>query len=237
MKLVKSNLKKKALILLFLSFGMILTNLSFSPFLNNTYEEGKIIDYDDQNLLPKASDSLPSSNGVGDKVNISLHQSYLNNSFNIALNTSDSNNNEFILPSPKDPTFNSSYTYINVESIDAQNKTIEVETGTGRGQDITTDWSFSFEIPQSCILKNFSIALSDNTGVAGGSDISLRLYNASYNAGESRIEPDSNTLLVSEAQNIPNLSGPIWYDFIENVDSITQAINEPMISEAGRYNE
>ena len=82
MKLVKSNYRKKGLILLLLSFGMILTNLSLSlfnlPILNNDSEEGNIIDFYDQYTLPKTSGSLPSSDGVGDKVNITLHQSYLN---------------------------------------------------------------------------------------------------------------------------------------------------------------
>ena len=97
MKLVKSNYRKKALILLLLSFGMIFTNLSLtlfnSPFLNNNYEEGNIIDYDDQNILPKTSDSLPTSTGIGNKVNITLHQSYTNDSFNTALSLSELNNN------------------------------------------------------------------------------------------------------------------------------------------------
>ena len=88
---------------------MIMTNLGLllfnSPFLYNNYEEGNIIDFDDKNILPKTSDSLPTSTGIGNKVNITLHQSYTNNSFNTALSPSDSNNNSFSLPSPKDITF------------------------------------------------------------------------------------------------------------------------------------
>ena len=49
MKFVKSNSKKKLLILLLLSFGMTLTNLGLplfnSLFLNNNYEDGNIIGF------------------------------------------------------------------------------------------------------------------------------------------------------------------------------------------------
>lgn len=194
------------------SFSQLIWN--FNNFLTDSNSP---TEFDMFNEL-KTSNYSPNYSNTGENMALVLHQSYLNNSFNTILNTSDPNNNEFTVPSPEDSTFNSSYTYFKVEDIVAQNKTIEIETGTARAQDIITDWSFSFEIPQSSILKNFSIALSDNTGLAGGSDIALRLFNATHNGGLSRIEPDVNTLLVSESQNMPMDSGPIWYDFIVNVD-------------------
>ncbi|KKL18614.1 hypothetical protein LCGC14_2473760, partial [marine sediment metagenome] len=195
-------------------FSFSLLNWNFN---NSLTDSNSHTEFDLFNEL-KTSDYSSSYSNTGKNMALILHQSYLNNSFNTILNTSDPNNNEFVVPSPEDSTFNSSYIYFKIEDIVAQNKTIDIETGTGRAQDIITDWSFSFEIPQSSILKNFSIALSDNTFAAGGSDIALRLFNATYNAGQSRIEPDENTFLVSESQNIPNLSGPTWYDFIVNAD-------------------
>ena len=81
MKFVKSNYRKKALILLLLSFGMILTNFSL-PFFNSLfsadyYEEGNNIDFNDQNILPKTAE-YQSYEGPGTNLNVSLHQSYLN---------------------------------------------------------------------------------------------------------------------------------------------------------------
>ena len=199
MKFVKSKYRKKALILLLLSFGMILTNLSLSlfnsPFLNNNYEEGNIIDFDDQNILPKTSDSLPSSNGVGDEVNISLHQSYLNNSFNTALSPSDSSNNSFSLPCPTDTHFNSSFTNVTIEDIYAPNKTIIIEDDDTSAHIFTyIPTAGSFNIYSKYYLVNFSTKLY---AAADGhlSDIRVRILNSTWTGTANEPDDDITTLI------------------------------------------
>ncbi len=157
--------KQKLIALILLTFGMTITNLGLSlfnsPYLDYNYEEGNIIDFEDQYILPKTSDSLPSSNGVGDQVNVSLHQSYLNNTFNTLLNNSDSNSNKFTLPSPTDTTFNSSFTRFEIENIIAPDKYIEIETGTSNSDNIVNDHAFSFYVAGNGTLNNFTICFSE----------------------------------------------------------------------------
>ena len=118
-----SNKKRKIIIcsVLLLSF------LSITIFANFNFEPPFYKDdanKDDFTNFPKTSNSLPSFNGVGDKVNITLHQSYLNNSFNTIVNTSKVNGNNFTLPSPTDISFNSTFTNMTIKDIYAPNKTL-----------------------------------------------------------------------------------------------------------------
>jgi len=225
MKLVKSNYKKKALILLLLSFGMILTNLGLllfnSPFLYNNYEEGNIIDLDDQYLLLKASDSLPSSNGDGDNVNIAFHQSFLNISFNTIVNTSIVNGNNFTLPCPTDISFNSSYTKLEVEDILAPNKTLIVEDDLsggdmlGGGTGLNSHY-VSFETIGNGYIETINLSLRDSAG--GGATLTIYLYNATNNGGN--IEPDS-AVYGTPIVNVAPIAGSTykWYDFT-NIHSL-----------------
>ncbi|MFW9969774.1 MAG: hypothetical protein ACFFDF_06205, partial [Candidatus Odinarchaeota archaeon] len=158
----------------------------------------------------KASDYSSNYGGSGENMKIELHQSYLNNSYNTVLNTSDSNNNRFTLPCPSDTTFNSSYTNFYVEDIYAPNRTLEIETGTAGSESISSNgWAFSFEVKNSCILENFSLAFSDQ---GTGSQVTVQLYNATYDSGQSRIEPDSNTGLLSQTKAISGATEK-WYNF------------------------
>ncbi|MFX1420522.1 MAG: hypothetical protein ACFE9N_16615, partial [Promethearchaeota archaeon] len=65
------------------------------------------------------------TNQEGEKLNVSLHQSYLNPS-PIGF-TNLSNLNTFSIPCPTEPTFNASYTEFQIENIYAPNKSWVVE--------------------------------------------------------------------------------------------------------------
>ena len=131
------NLNKKkrmitcsVLLFSFLSISLFTDFLYENPFYKDDANKDDLIG------TPNTSDSLPSFNGVGDKVNITLHQSYFNDSFDTALSLSELNNNNFSLPSPTDTTFNSSYTNITIKEIYAPNKTLEIETGVSGSESI-----------------------------------------------------------------------------------------------------
>ncbi|GAH51146.1 unnamed protein product, partial [marine sediment metagenome] len=150
-----SNKKKRIKTCLVLLFYF----LSISLFINFNFEPPFYKDdanKDDFINSPKTSDSLPSFNGVGDKVNVTLHQSYLNNSFNTALSPSDPNNNSFSLPCPKDITFNSTFTNITIQDIYAPNKSLIVEDQSGGQNTINENYYTSFWVPEDCYLVNLS---------------------------------------------------------------------------------
>ena len=205
MKFVKSNYRKKALILLLLSFGMILTNLGLSlfnsPFLNSNYEEGNTIDFNDQDVLPITSE-YQNFNGAGENFNISLHQSYLNNSFNTLINTSDSNSNSFSLPSPKDVNFNSSFTKVTVEDIYAPNKSLIVEddsVGVGFESFFINNYYVSF-IPKGVgYIENISLLIK-LLNIGDPANLTIRLYDSENDGGN--IRPLNNLGTIVTLSNV-----------------------------------
>ncbi|NVM46678.1 MAG: hypothetical protein HWN79_17365, partial [Candidatus Lokiarchaeota archaeon] len=217
MNLIKSNKKKNIYGLLFLVFGMILVNCSSSILnvlvIDNSYnaENNNDNSLDFQNQTPETSD-YQNFNGDGGNLNITLHQSYLNNSFNTNLNTSDSNNNTFTLPCPTDITFNSSYVNITVDNIYAPNKTIILETTT-----ILTEWVYDnavaigFQVKGSGILDNFSICFSETHTNTNDALIGFEIFNAQWSNG--KIEPGSTLLKSAWIETIHDDVSQVWYNF------------------------
>ncbi|GAH85444.1 unnamed protein product, partial [marine sediment metagenome] len=131
----------------------------------------------------------PSFSGNGDEINVTLQQSYLNNSFNMALSPSDSNNNSFSLPCPTDLTFNSSFTNITIENIYAPNKTLTVEDDLGVEVIGAINYHYiSFEAKGVGYIENITLHIRE-TNAAQITQLSLYLYNATNDAGN--IRPDS----------------------------------------------
>ncbi|GAH40169.1 unnamed protein product, partial [marine sediment metagenome] len=121
--------------------------------------------------------------------NITLHQSYLDTSFNTIIDTTLVNGNNFTLPCPTDPWFNSSYSRFEIKDIIAPNKTIEIETGTTYKEPMVFGdlHAFSFIALNSSILHNFTICFSEiNLGIA---DITIRLYSAIYDSSTKKMKP------------------------------------------------
>jgi hypothetical protein len=196
----KSTIKRRiqALGFLFLMIGTFSTvfniyqlNItSTNKIENNQIDENEnLFDINFENL--NFADFSSSYSNTGENIGITLHQSYLNNSFDTILNTSNSNNNKFALPCPTDTSFNSSYTKTTIDNISAPNKSISYEEDSSGSQDIYNNkFAASFSIIDSCYVDNISVyLLNDND--ATNSSITIQLYNSSWNSGSSWSEPQN----------------------------------------------
>ncbi|MFX1281968.1 MAG: hypothetical protein ACFFA3_21645, partial [Promethearchaeota archaeon] len=206
---------KRILVLLFITISMSFLNIN--QFIWN--RDNSLIDSDSRGDLEflrelKISDYSPSFNNNGENMNITLHQSYLNNSYNTLLNTSDSNSNKFIIPSPTDVNFNSSYTYMYLESIYAPNKSIVIETGTSGTENIWLgDNYFSFTIEGDSYLENFSLCF-DEYYSSDGSDCDIQLQIMTSRWFNSRIEPYTLVSGSTITDTIPNGTSTVWFNYI-----------------------
>ncbi|MFX1457820.1 MAG: hypothetical protein ACFFDB_20820, partial [Promethearchaeota archaeon] len=149
-------------------------------------------------------------------MNITLHQSYLNSSFNTILNTSIENANNFTLPCPTDTYSNSSYTKFNIVDIIAPNMTIDIETGTSNKETMVFGdvHAFSFIILNSSYLYNFSIMFSELLGF--DAEVTLKLYDATYDSGTGKMKPSSDLGYINIVQTIPASTSNKWYEFNVN---------------------
>ncbi|MBA7520187.1 hypothetical protein ES705_12280 [subsurface metagenome] len=189
-----SNKKKRiktCLVLLFYFLSISLfTNFNFEP---PFYKDDA--NKDDFINSPKTSDSLPSFNGVGDKVNVSLHQSYLNNSFNTIVNTSIVNGNNFTLPCPKDVNFNSTFTNITVKDIFAPNKTL-FNDWYDASYHLGSAVYASFKVEGTGFLENLSVFLENLVGYQ--ETFSVRLFNATFSITDGVIKYDAFITLLGQ---------------------------------------
>ena len=176
-----NNRKEKRILSLFLIF-ITMSFLSFNDYFWNS--NGSLINTDTTDEFEllnklKVSDYSPSFSGTGENMSITLHQSYLNNSFNTLLNASDVNNNSFYLPCPIDTTFNSSYTKIDINDIFAPNKNMTIE---GDPKDFRYQFDSlypkvtSFIMPSSGYLENISVYIY-KTAISTG-NLTVFLYNS-----------------------------------------------------------
>ncbi|MFX0141102.1 MAG: hypothetical protein ACFFDN_46115, partial [Candidatus Hodarchaeota archaeon] len=150
----------------------------------------------------KISDYTSTYNGTGKEMNIALHQSYLNNSFDIALNLSNSNNNTILIPCPTDTNFNSSYTRISTEDIYAPNKTLIVEDdslGLGFENFIITNYYASFTPKGVGYIENISL-LVKLIDIGDHSNLTIRLYNSENDGGN--IRPLTNLGTIVSVSNV-----------------------------------
>ncbi|MFW9948928.1 MAG: hypothetical protein ACFFKA_02230 [Candidatus Thorarchaeota archaeon] len=151
-----------------------------------------------ENLYPDQS-SIKSSM-EGEKLNVSLHQSYLNDTnINFA---NLSNIHKFSLPCPTDPTFNSSYIEFQVEDIYAPNKTLIVEDdfrGSGEEFFLIQDYYVSFTVNGSGFIENISLLIK-LYDILDHSNITIRLYNSEFEEG--RIKPKTNLGTIVSRSNV-----------------------------------
>ncbi|KKM90103.1 hypothetical protein LCGC14_1242000, partial [marine sediment metagenome] len=142
----------------------------------------------------KISDYSSNFVSTGENMNITLHQSYLNTSFDIILNTSIVNGNNFTIPSPTDTTFNSSYTRFEMKDIIAPNKTLIVEDDLGVEVINPVSYHYiSFEVIGTGYLENISLYLRE-TNAADTTRLNIYLYNSTNDAGN--IRPDTSIATV-----------------------------------------
>ncbi|KKK45634.1 MAG: hypothetical protein Lokiarch_08060 [Candidatus Lokiarchaeum sp. GC14_75] len=194
-----------------LTFSQILWNSN--NFLPNakTYSEFELL-----NRL-KTSDYSSDFSSAGENMNIILHQSYLNNSYNTDLNPSDTNNNSFIIPSPTDISYNSSFVNFTIQDIYAPNKTQDLELDIDDGATAfgLTTYAFSFDVPSKSVLKEFEICLSGNLGTANAG-VGFQIWNATWTG--SVIDPDANTGLLSQTETVFTTDAKAWHKISPNAE-------------------
>ncbi len=177
---VRKRKKKTVFLLILICF------LSSSFFAQNFIQDNKSKDitteestFDSEILKElKASSYSQTFEDSGDDTDMSLHQSYLNTSFNTVVNTSIVNGNNFTLPSPTDANFNSSYIKFTVEDITAPNKTLIVEDDY-RNEDIISVFNqyISFNASGAGYIENVSLRLHQDSTL-DPSNLTLTLYSA-----------------------------------------------------------
>ncbi len=216
--MINFNIKKNKRILILFSIIITISFLNVGYFIgifNNSSNNSNLPnEFDFFNEL-KTSDYSSSSGGIGENMNISLHQSYLNISFNTALSPSDPKNNSFTLPCPTDVTFNTSYTEIMIKDIFAPNRTLDLEkdiddTPTAYG---TPTYAYSFPVPSKSTMKEFEICLSGNSGSANAG-VGFQIWNATWTGG--LIEPGTNTGLLSHTETVLTTDNKVWHKISVN---------------------
>ncbi|MFX1594055.1 MAG: hypothetical protein ACFFCL_15300, partial [Promethearchaeota archaeon] len=219
-----STTKKRiqALAFLFLIIGTFTTvfNLSQMSFTSNDAIPNEEIKNKENNLEDefrnlKSADYSSSYDNIGENMNITLHQSYLNNSFNIILNTSDSNNNKFTIPCPTDTTFNSSYTNFDIKDIYAPNRTLIIEDEElAFNEYLDKAYYTSFQVPNKCYIENISIRVSTTTNQY----LEVRIYNASWDG--TYLKYGAPNTVIKQINNV-NHASPLW----ENITNWHQLLN------------
>ena len=212
------NKKQKLVFLIILSLGITLTYLGLphfsSPFLNNSYEEGNIVDFDDQDIPPKTAE-YQNFNGVGQNLDIVIHQSLINSSTIEFLNLD--NSNSFKEAFPNFSGYNTSFVNITIEGLYAPNKTLDLEKDI---DDVPisfgtpTTYAFSFDAPSKCNLTEFQICLSGSSGAANGG-VGFQIWNATWTG--SVIDPDQNTGLFSTTETVYTTDTKVWHKISPNV--------------------
>jgi hypothetical protein len=171
-----SNHKKKSFYgfnFFLLIFGIILIGTHFN------FLFSKFIFVNHKNIY--YHDSIRTSE-AGERLNVSLHQSYYSTTPIEFNNLSQSN--DFTLPCPTDPTFNSSYTELQVEDIFAPNKTLVIENEeiqAAKHELLIAPRLASFQVKESCYLDNVSVLISEDT--ANDQDFYFDVWNATYSGG------------------------------------------------------
>ena len=172
---------------------------------------------------PKASAySNNFTNTTSTSLGVSLQQSYLNESFDISLNASDSSNNTFTVPVPND-SFNQTFTNVTINDIYAPNKTLIIEDGA---PDFASDLSAleylnSFKVNTSCLLRNASFYLRYLD--AGTPTITVYLYNSTWALVDSKMrsKPDMESEQTITTFLMPSNPGNYW----ENIDLKNTLLN------------
>jgi len=211
MNMFKSKKNKKIYGLLFLFFGMILANYSL-PLLNSLIIDNSNINNEEinndnpldfQNQTPETSE-YQNFNGAGEDLNITLHQSLVNTSLKSFAYLTGSRS--FKEASPPFSGFNSSFTNITIQSIEAFNKSLVIEDDTIDGNDdVSSIYVTSFAVPSSCFLLNASFHVRVAVGSPTGT---IYLYKSSWDTGNSRSQPTGSGI------NIGSFDPPStdWYN-------------------------
>ncbi len=166
---------------------IILSSLIFIPNQIN-FEDDADKEQSDKNypILLRTSDYSSSTGGNGGDINVSLHQSIEDITRISITNMSDPNNNSFTIDSPKDTTFNSSLTRIEIDYLTAENKTIEIEKNRVNGNYVYTETqprAASFQVTgefQGYDVYLDNVSVRTYTGGSKGITTEVYLFNATW---------------------------------------------------------
>ena len=181
---IRKNKRILFLFLLTITIGFLNLSQFIWNFNNSLTDPNSPTEFELDNEL-KTSDYSSSYNGTGENMNITLHQSYLDESFNTILNTSLVDGNNFTIPCPTDTKFNSSYTRFEVEDIIAPNKSIIVEDAVTSAQVNLGNYYASFEVIADCWLENISVLLF-TTGIA--TTFTIDVFAAKEDSGDLKYD-------------------------------------------------
>ncbi|MEE9377582.1 MAG: hypothetical protein V3V33_06055, partial [Candidatus Lokiarchaeia archaeon] len=163
---------------------------------------------------PKTSDYSSDYSGTGENMSITLHQSYLDESFNTILNTSIVDGNNFTLPCPKDIYFNSSYAKFEVEDIIAPNKTLKIGDESVLSDSLTLyGWGFSFYTKGNGFLENFTLLFSETNPAVKDGYLSIELMSAIWESQDQCMKPNSYLGDIILNYKINNDVVSVWYNF------------------------
>ena len=169
----------------------------------------------DNNSILNIFTSSPQTAEVGENLNITLHQSYLNIITTEFANLSESHT--FNLPCPTDSKFNSSFIEMIFDDIYAPNKSLELELEVSPYfyESLTTSannkYAFSFQVINSCYLEGFSVCLSENDTDNIDGYIQADLLTAEING--SNIVPSSLLRTLEFPYFITDNIGATWFNF------------------------
>ncbi|MFW9782656.1 MAG: hypothetical protein ACFFFB_10280, partial [Candidatus Heimdallarchaeota archaeon] len=194
---------KRILILLLLTITISFINVGFhNRNFSNTTSSLDLPTEDEFLYNLKLSDYSSYYNNTGENMGILLHQSYLNNSFDIDLDLENTNNNSILIPCPTDTFFNSSSTEIKVENIYAPNKTLVVEDdslGVGFENFIITNYYASF-VPRGVgYIENISLLIK-LINIGDPANLTIRLYDSENDGGN--IRPLNNLGTIVALSNV-----------------------------------
>ncbi len=209
---------KRFLVLFLIILTTVVTTININYFNINQTQIIRDSDTDKDTDTPFNNENTPlmadysSSFGrSGEDIDISLHQSLVNTTQGDFTNLDTAN----ILKEacPTDTSFNSSYTNIVVDNINAPNKSIIIEDtliGAGFEQFFLGEYYVSFTTRGSGYLENISIPIKL---VAAGVDanITIKLYNA-QNDGFGTPEPNTNQGLIVP-KTLITANTYYWHDF------------------------
>ncbi|MHA1376739.1 MAG: hypothetical protein ACTSR7_20860, partial [Promethearchaeota archaeon] len=185
--------------LILVNFGTIVTqNWNISDDLNdfNPIDEDTLIQFEDD--IPTSSQALNYS-GSGELINITLHQSILDNTIKEFTNLDSTNS--FIVPFPNFNGYETSQINISVNAIYAPNYTYIIEDDTFQSDtSLAAIHVSSFTVNSSCYIINASFELFTESGTPSAD---VYLFNSSWSAANSRSE--ANT---ASSQIIGSFSSP-----------------------------
>lgn len=157
-----------------------------------------------------SSAQLDSYENVGGSIDCSVQQSIYNTS-TISFSNLD-NSNAFIEPSPKVEGYESTFTNIKVENINAPNKTVILDDSKLDSLELSTKRAASFQVNTSkSILINgsfqlYSLNLDDYV------EITVYLYNSSWDSDNDRSEPNTKAFTTLTSFTVDSPPTNEWFE-------------------------